>query len=234
MSKAYGYMRCSGKGQILGDTWDRQAEDIRRFAAEEGFTVERLFAEEAVPGKTEAEDREAFQEMVYLMCANGVKTVIVESLDRFAREYRVQEQLVIYLAAKKLTLYSANTGENVTEAMMADPMRRALVQIQGIFAELDKNLTINKLRKARARIRSRGERCEGRKPFGARPGEEAILAEILNLRRLGWTPAGIAQTLNQKQVPTRYQRRWHAGTVAKILRNQNGGESTLGNPPIFA
>lgn len=217
MNPAVAYMRCSGKASLFGDTWDRQIETIQRCASTKGYTMEREFREEAVPGKMDEEHRPAFQEMIATLLGNGCRTIIVESLDRLAREYRVQEQLIIYIASKGLTLISANTGENITEAMMGDPMRRALVQIQGIFAELDKNMIVAKLRKARTRMRNAGERCEGRKPYGTRPGEKDILTRIIQLRLAGQRSDEIAILLNQSGVPTRYGKRWHGGTVSKIL-----------------
>jgi hypothetical protein len=38
-------------------------------------------------------------------------------------------------------------------------------------SEFDRRVTVMKLKAARERKRSRGERCEGRKPFGSFPGE---------------------------------------------------------------
>ena len=60
---------------------------------------------------------------------DGIGTVLVESLDRLARDYRIQESLLIYLASKKIHLISARTKENVTESIQADPMRKALAWI---------------------------------------------------------------------------------------------------------
>lgn len=56
-------------------------------------------------------------------------------------------------------------------------MRKALIQIQGVFAELDKNLTVRKLRNGRSKAREKNQRteasltldgrgkCEGRKSY---------------------------------------------------------------------
>jgi hypothetical protein len=49
----------------------------------------------------------------------------VERLDRLAREYVVQEQLLIYLASKGIVLLNASSGENITEAINSDPMKKA-------------------------------------------------------------------------------------------------------------
>ena len=82
--------------------------------------------------------------MVADILSDDCKTIIVEDLTRLAREYRVQENILIYLASKKINLISANTGENITEAIVSDPMRKALVQVQGIFGELDKSMLVCK------------------------------------------------------------------------------------------
>ena len=51
------------------------------------------------------------------------------------------------MASKGIDLISARTEAKVTEAVQTDPMRKALVQIQGIFSELEKSLLMKKLRK---------------------------------------------------------------------------------------
>lgn len=66
--------------------------------------------------------------MVAAILRNGTKTVIIEGLDRLAREYRIQETLIIYLASKGIRLISARTEEDVTEAVMYDPMKRGQVR----------------------------------------------------------------------------------------------------------
>jgi DNA invertase Pin-like site-specific DNA recombinase len=214
-------MRCSGKASLFGDTWLRQTETISACAAKQGFSIDYEFQEKAVPGKMDEDHRPAFQEMIATLLGNGCKTIIVESLDRLAREYRIQEQLVIYIASKELTLISANTGENITEAMMGDPMRRALVQIQGILAELDKNMIVAKLKKARQRMKVQKGRCEGVRPFGSLPGEAEILEEMRQYRRDGFNNDQAASMLTALGYKTRYGKRWHAATVSKIIKRES-------------
>jgi DNA invertase Pin-like site-specific DNA recombinase len=60
------------------------------------------------------------------MLGYGVKTVLVESLDRFDRDPLVQSALLSDLANEGLALIAANTGEDVTAAMQNDPMAAAL------------------------------------------------------------------------------------------------------------
>jgi DNA invertase Pin-like site-specific DNA recombinase len=183
MLKAYGYCRVSGAGQIDGNGFERQRNAIQAFALKSKIEIVHIYFEQ-VSGVKDEEQREVFQEMISAILRNGVRTIVVEGLDRLAREYRVQEQLLIYLVSKGITLIDARTGENVTEAISADPMKRAMVQIAGIFSELEKNLLVKKLRLARESKRKAAGKCEGRKGWDDQPNKrDAILGQIRTLRR---------------------------------------------------
>ena len=60
---ACAYLRCSGRSQVDGDTWDRQTDSISNCVVTLSLTLEKSFREIAVPGKTENQ-RPAFQEMI--------------------------------------------------------------------------------------------------------------------------------------------------------------------------
>jgi DNA invertase Pin-like site-specific DNA recombinase len=177
------YLRVSGRGQVDGYGFDRQQETINAWARHAGATVERTYREEGVSGTKDETHRPAFSEMVEDLLSNGCRTIVVESLDRFARDLGVQMQLLAYLLSKGLRLISASTGDDVTAAMEDDPMRKAMVQMQGVFSELDKNLTVRKLKKARATKKAETGRCEGQKPFGHYPGEADTVEMIRSLYR---------------------------------------------------
>jgi DNA invertase Pin-like site-specific DNA recombinase len=212
MTSVYGYCRVSGIGQTKGHGPQRQREDITEFAAHNGYTIAGWY-EDAHTG-TES-DRPQFIAMLGAMMENGVKTVIVESLDRFARDLLIQSTLLAKLASEGLTLIAANTGENVTNAMQDDPMRKAMVQIQGVFAELDKNLTVRKLRKAREAIRSTGARCDGIRPFGHYEGEAEVVRYIKELTRQHGYEA-VASKLNAEGIPTRRGGKWKRQVVKDV------------------
>ena len=234
MIDSVAYMRCSGASQISGDTWERQIESIQSCCESKGLQITHEYREEAIPGKLGEEDRPAFQEMVADLLANGCRIIVIESMDRFARQYDIQQRLAEYLASKGLTLISANTGEDITAALMGDPMRRALVQMQGVFAELDKNMLVAKLKKARERIRNTGLKCDGRKSYGEKPGEEEILQRMRNLRDM-IPPVRyqeLADIMNSSGVPTRMGKKWKASTIQKILTRtkENGSHNVAPTP----
>ena len=215
-----GYCRVSGASQLNGDGFPRQEEAIRLCSERKGFHLIRYYHEEAVPGKLDESYRPAFQEMIADLLSNGCRTVVVEGMHRMAREYRTQEQLIIYLASKEITLISADTDEDITAAMMGDPMRRAMVQIQGIFSELEKNLLVAKLAKARQRKKDKTGKGTGRHAFGEKAEEGVTLRTILSLRGSGMTFETIASHLNQAKLSSRTGAKWRASTVAKIVARE--------------
>jgi len=224
-TKAYGYLRVSGKSQIEKDGFPRQEAAITQYAKAHGIDIVKLFKEEAVSGTTDETARPAFQEMVSDILKNGVRLIIIEGLDRLAREYRIQETLLIYLASKGIDLINARTEENVTRAIIADPMKKALIQIQGVFAELEKSLLVKKLKDARKRKRDKTGKCEGRKSY--REIAPEIIEELKKLRRKPkgsiskrMSYAAIADALNEKSYRTADGKVFTANNVAVILHRQ--------------
>ena len=181
MEKAYGYIRVSGKGQITGDGFNRQEKEIKDYARARDFEIVNIFKEKAISGTLDETERPAFKEMVSAILDNGVKTIIIEGMDRLARDLQIQTALITYLASKDITLVSARTDQDITRAVMDDPMQKALVQIQGVFSELEKNLLVKKLKAARDSKKKETGKCEGRKSY--QETNPVLLAEIKRLRR---------------------------------------------------
>jgi DNA invertase Pin-like site-specific DNA recombinase len=234
MTQAVSYMRCSGDGQIDGDTWNRQTEKIQALASRLGFEIEKEWREEGVSGKVECEQRPAFQSMLAELLSNGCRTIIVEDLSRLARRYAVQEQILLYLCAKGITLWTcANGGQNITEEMNQDPTKRLLIGIVGLVSQWEREQLVEKLKIARQHIRTKFGKCEGRKGWAEdpnRPEEKTILARMIVLRAEGNRPDQIAQILNSEGVETRGTKNgkapWHPSTVAKILKRHSCRESS--------
>jgi DNA invertase Pin-like site-specific DNA recombinase len=99
-----------------------------------------------------------------------------------------------------------------------------LVQIQGAFAELEKNLLVLRLRKGRERKRRETGRCEGRLPFGATPEERRVIQRIKLMRRTrrggfpGLSLQAICDKLNAEGIPTKTGKTWNPAQVWGILR----------------
>ena len=219
--QAVGYCRVSSTGQQRNGTGlDRQEQVITEYAKQAGYELIQVY-QEAITG-TDA-DRPVFAQMLADMLSNSCRVVIVERLDRLARDLGVQLQLVGLLCSKGITLISADTGQDVTAAFSGDPMLKAMIQVQGVFSELDKSMLVMKLRKARQTKKTKTGRCEGRKPFGFYEGEDKTLKRIKQLhrkprggKRLG--PYQIARILNEEGWPTRKAKEWRGSQVSAILK----------------
>jgi len=221
MVKAYAYLRVSGKSQLNGHGFLRQEQVIREFADSRGIKIIAVFKEEAISGTADETQRPAFQEMLSAILKNGVRTIIIEGMDRLARDLQVQTALITYIASKNITLISARTDQDITKAVMSDPMQRALVQIQGVFSELDKNLLVKKLKAARERKKAMYGKCEGRKSYG-----EAVPELVGYIRKLRRKPKGrkqktyreIAERLNVEGIKTLNGQPWTLQTVRNAVR----------------
>lgn len=194
LTEAVSYLRCSGLGQVDGDTWDRQSAAIAKYAKQHGLEVVDEFRDAGVSGTRDLDNRPGLAALLDRLESNGVRLVLVENATRLARDLMVSEVLLQQLTGAGCKVIAADSGTDLT-ADTDDPTRRLIRQVLGAVAEFDRRVTVMKLRAARERKRSRGERCEGRKPFGTFPGEAETLARIRELRRKH--PNGRRRSLQQ-------------------------------------
>jgi DNA invertase Pin-like site-specific DNA recombinase len=214
MTKTFAYLRVSGKGQEAGDGYTRQLQSINQYAATNDFKVVRIFKERGVSGEKELKDRPAFMEMLTALHSNGVKTILIERLDRLARNLSVQESILAELKRHDFELISVEEPDLLKD----DPYRVMFRQFQGAISQAEKANIVLKLRGARQRMKARTGRCEGRKPYGANGGEQANIAHLKELRASGMAYDRIAATLNCEGVPTRTAgKKWHGFAVNQIL-----------------
>lgn len=213
MTKAFGYLRVSGKSQLAGDGMPRQLLAIRAYAAAHDIRIVQVFEERGVCGAVEGMDRPSWSEMIAAILVNGVRTILVESLNRLARDLFVQEYILRDMKARGITLIS------VTEPDLdsADPTRIMFRQILGAIHQYEKAMIVAKLRGARARQRAKEGRCEGRKPYGHYEAEKATLVRMRELREAGRNHEQIAVVLNVEGVPPRSGMRWYGKTISNIL-----------------
>ncbi len=226
MTKAFAYLRVSGKGQIDGDGFDRQLLAIQSYASLNNFEIVEVFREEGVSGVTELEDRPALSELFAALEENGVRAVLIEKLDRIARDLMIQESIIRDMQKSGFILISVMEPDLCS----SDPSRVMMRQIFGAVAQYEKSMIVLKLRGARQRKRikngiekgyaledaSRFGKNEGRKAFGERPEEQDILHQIRRLS-VNYNSRGIADYFNDRNIPSRSGKRWRPSVIAKIL-----------------
>jgi DNA invertase Pin-like site-specific DNA recombinase len=224
MVKAFAYVRVSGQSQVDGDGFPRQNAKVKAYAAANGFRITQTFREEGVSGTIENLNRPAWGEMVAKLHSNGVRTIVIERLDRLARDLMIQETAIAALQKDGFTLISAEEPD----LMSSDPTRILMRQLMGAVAQYDKSQIVLKLRGARMRMRAKEGRCEGRKPFGDRDGECDVIDRMESLKAAGLGFDRIAAALNEAGVQTRTRGRWHGQAVNRILGRQQQTKGAAG------
>jgi len=209
INAVFGYSRVSGSDQLKGGGLNRQRVVIARYCQDRNLEVKRIFEEEGVSGTLS--ERPAFASMLADCELENVKIIVVEDLSRLARELMVQMNLATLIASKGIELFSANTGENISEALQSDPMRRAMIQMQGVFAELERAVIVKRLENGIKQIEDSGLRngvpvkrrtldgkvkVRGRLRITERYPE--LIPIVADLRDEGNSLNGIAKVLNRK------------------------------------
>jgi DNA invertase Pin-like site-specific DNA recombinase len=213
MSKAFAYLRVSGKGQVKGDGFPRQLEAIKGYAKAHGITVARVFEERGVCGASDLENRPALSELMEALHANGVRQVLIEKLDRLARDLMVQETIIGDLRRGGFELVSVMEPDLLED----QPTRKLMRQFMGAIAEYEKSMIVSKLRGARQRMKAKTGHCEGRKPYGFYPGEAQVIGHMKELKAAGLGFDRIAVQLNADGIKPRKGERWWGRGVNNVL-----------------
>jgi DNA invertase Pin-like site-specific DNA recombinase len=222
--KAFGYLRVSGKSQVEGDGFPRQETAVLAYAKKHDIKLVKLFREEGISGTSEMAGRPALIDMMEALHSNGVRLVLIESLGRLARDLMVQETILHDLKRNGFDLVSVSEPDLCSD----DPHRTCMRQIMGAFHQYEKQMIVVKLRGARQRTKLKRGNCEGRKPFGAYPGEADTLNRIIELDASGETTTAIANRLRAEGRKTRSGGEWLQPTISKILNRIERSKPTSG------
>lgn len=177
--KAVAYFRTSSAAN-LGEGKDsekRQREAVRKYAKANGIEIVDDYYDAAVMGADPVNERPEFARMMDRLASNGVRTILVETANRFARDLIVQETGWRMLREAGIDLIAVDSPD----AFLDDTPTAVLIrQILGAVSEFDKAMTVAKLAGARKRKAvANGGKCEGRKNYAERNPEMVALAKKL-------------------------------------------------------
>jgi len=215
-TKAFAYLRVSGRGQVEGDGFPRQKAAIKAYADAHGVRIARYFEEAGISGTKDLENRPALTELMLALHSNGVTTVIVEKLDRLARDLMIQETIVADLRKSGFTLISVAEPDLCSD----DPSRKLVRQIFGAISEYERAMIVLKLKASRQRMRAKTGRCEGRKPYGAREGEREVISRISEFHKNGLNYSETAAKLNALGIKARSGGLWFPANISRILERE--------------
>lgn len=227
-ARAVAYLRVSTDEQHLGPLAQRRA--IEAWAAARGVEVVAWHTDEGVSGAAPLDERPALRGALEDLRRLGAGLLVAAKRDRLARDLDLARALEARLRRVGVQLATTDVGADAP---------RLVPGLLDLLAEHERELISERTRAALQAKRARGERVSGPPPYGYRfegvrvvEGREVggtlapVEAEQRAIRLMrAWRAEGrslrqIAADLQRAQVPSRGDR-WHATTVARVLRRKD-------------
>jgi site-specific DNA recombinase len=232
MKLAAAYARVSTDRQEQQESIGSQVEAVQQAAAAGGYDlpIEFIFVDDGYSGARL--DRPALDRLRDLVSEGAIEAVLISAPDRLARHYAYQ---VVVLEEFK------RVGCEVlflNHAFGQSPEEQMLLQIQGVFAEYERTLIKERMRRGRLFAARQGRvNWGGNPPYGYRyirktetapqqlvvcEAEAAIVQQMYRwLVEEEVSSYAIQKRLTEQHVPTRRPNRygWAQSTVIGILRS---------------
>lgn len=229
MSQAAFYARVSTRRQEQEATIESQVEQLLTYAQQNGYEVPTThrYIDQAVSGQRLA--RPALDRLRDEALARAFTVLLCLSPDRLARNLGAQQVILDEMkrAGVQVIFISQST-------LPADPQSQLLINIQGAFAEYERVLISERMRRGRLYKLRHGQSVPSKAPYGYRyrPPEASSRSSWVVLddqatvvrQMFVWytddqlTLAQITQRLNASSVVAPDGPTWATSTVGRILR----------------
>ena len=195
------------------------ARAIEAFARAAGYEIVDSYYDEAVSGADPVTSRSGFAAMMERIASNGVRTIIVETANRFARDLIVQETGYTMLKERGIELIAADKPD----AFLDDtPTANLIRQVLGAVSQFEKAMVVTKLKGARDRKRATGVKVEGRKNYAEiSPADGRSRQEAPALSGQGQAPVAAAGRQRTRRDRLRVEHR-HALHGDRYPQNAEG------------
>lgn len=223
---AVGYIRVSTEEQVKhGQGLEIQEKDIEQYCKQHKINLVKVFADKGISGANDINKRKGLYDLLEYCRDNKVNRVIVQKMDRLARDVFIQlwiEKELKITDAEVISVSEDNLNGN-------DYMTNAMRQMVGVFAELEKNRIAERLLSGRRnKAEAKGLKASGNCPVGYKykskkvaidPQETEIVKEIFSLYLNGLSLQKIADKLNQEGIMTKRGNKWSKQAIQKVLKN---------------
>ena len=235
MTKAYGYARVSTETQSeKGYGLDAQQDEIKKYAAKNGLTIESIFIDAGISGAIkDTEGDEAISKRAGLMDLLSTieegDTVVVLNTSRLwrsdmtkvliRRELMKKKAQLVSIEQPQYDLYTINPNDSLVSGMME------------LLDEWERLTIALKLARGRTVKAKGGDKPAGVCPFGYRytpdkkgveivPEEAEVVRMIYREGQKGLSQHKIAAMLNAQGIKTRAGGIWYNSSVQVILTNK--------------
>lgn len=222
------YLRVSTEAQVDGYGLDAQRDAAETYARRHGWEVVAVYSDDGVSGVLDAVDRPALLDALGMLRDDLADVLVVPRLDRLARRLTTQEVILAEVWSLGGSVHAADMGE-VAQDDPDDPMRTAMRQMAGVFAQLDRALLVKRLRDGRTAKTKQGGKAVGRYPFGwsaagAVEREQHVLAYVRALREQGESWRTVTRLVNNRGAEwyPRTGRTWTSQNLSAVSKRADG------------
>jgi DNA invertase Pin-like site-specific DNA recombinase len=225
------YARVSTEDQIKGTSLDGQVERCRRAADAAGWHVVEEFVDGGVSGALSSRPR--LDALVRLVEDGSLDVVAITKLDRIARSLRHLLDLLELLERHHVTLVALDDPLDPSTAS-----GRAMVQLRGVFAELERQLIRERTSEGQRSRVAAGGWPGGPAPYGYKavdnplgPGRVLVVDEaeaaVVRLAykliaRDGYTTGQAATELQRLGTRPRHATHWTHWNLRRLLLDGRG------------
>ena len=185
-SKAVIYARVSSTNDRQDTT--RQVEDLKKFAAAQGMTVEKIY-EEHISGAKKIEERAILSECLDHCKEGGIRYLLISELSRLGRSTLQVLRSLEVLHEAGVCVYIQNIGlYSLNENCEVNPVASILITVLSEVAAIERTNIQYRLNSGREQYRKNGGKL-GRKPGSKKTLEQKKeeYKEAINLLRRGYS-----------------------------------------------
>ena len=221
------YARVSTQRQEQEATIESQIAALDDYSAGQGYQVElaHRFIDQAVSGYRL--DRPALDRLRDLASEQAFKVVLCLDPDRLARRYIYQRLILDELATAGVSVIFLSQPHS-----SASPQTDLLLGIQGLFAEYERAVIAERMRRGKLHRLRTGQLMPPQVPYGYRyvsrdqPGgsqwlvvqsQAEVVQDIFAWSKAGLTITQIVVRLNKAGIPSPKGKLWRFSTVQRLL-----------------
>ncbi len=171
MVKVCIYARVSTKGQ----DYERQLEELRKYASQMEYDVVREFSEK-ISGAKKVEEREALLDLLDYVSAHPVDKVLIYECSRLSRRAVDFLSVIETLMAQRVSVYIHQNGlETLSPNGAPNPIAQLVLGVLAQFNSMERSLIRSRMESGYNHFRSLGGKV-GRKA-GYRKSEQQMMSE---------------------------------------------------------
>ena len=163
---------------------ENQLLQLRAVAERHGWAIVAEFVDHGVSGAKGRQERHRFDALLRGVARREFDMIAAWSVDRLGRSLQDLLSFLLELQSKRVDLYLHQQALDTST-----PMGKAMFQLCGVFAELERSIIQERVRAGLERARAKG------KTLGRPRTDPRVEAKIRKLARQGMGKGKIARTL---------------------------------------